>query len=453
MNNNNIGKYRWTIVALLFFSTTSNYLDRQVIGYLKPLFSRPISEGGLGWSSTDFATVTSCFTACYAGFTILSGWAIDKIGTKLGLAMSLIIWSVFGMANAFCGNAVLNHAIIRSLFGIGEAGNFPASIKTVAEWFPKRERALATGIFNSGSNIGAMLSSILVPLIAYHTWFDGVIKGWQMAYILTGVIGFFWLIFWFKIYKSPLQHQKLSKEELDFINSDDAVINDTDIEIQKKGNWGQLLRYRQTWAFFVGKFLTDGVWFFLLFWLPDYMKKQFHMEGHAIMLPLFMVYGVAIIGSVTGGSLPLFFVNKGMDVYKARMTAMLLIAILPLSLLFTQNLGNIAIYGKNAYLFALLVICIASAAHQAWSTNLFTTVSDMFPKKVIGSVIGIGCLAGGIGGVLTQQLIGRLSDYFEKLNKVDVAYSIMFTFSALAYLSAWIIMKMLVPRYKPITDL
>jgi len=454
MTKEAIGKYRWTIVALLFFSTTINYMDRQVIGYLKPLFSLPVDKGGLGWTGTDFATVTSAFTFCYAMITVFAGWIIDKIGTKLGLALSLITWSVFGMLNALCGGAVLNHAVVRSLFGIGEAGNFPASIKTVAEWFPKKERALATGIFNSGSNIGAMIASLTVPVIAYRVWFDGAIKGWQMAYILTGGIGFLWLIFWFKFYNSPSKQKGLSKEEYDYIHSDDADTHSLVVEEDKaKVSWLKLLGYRQTWAFFFGKFMTDGIWWFLLFWLPDYMKKQFNMEGHAIMLPLFMVYGVAIIGSVSGGGFPIFFINKGMETYKARMLAMFLIAILPLALLSTQYFGNVSVFGDNAYIYALCVICIGAAAHQAWSANLFTTVSDMFPKKAVGSVTGIGGLAGGLGGVLVQQLAGRLSDHYQGLGHVQTAYSIMFAICALSYITAWAIMKAFVPKYHPITDL
>ena len=458
MTKTAIGKYRWTICALLFFSTTINYMDRQVIGYLKPLFSLPVDKGGLGWSGTDFATVTSWFTLFYATVTIFAGWFIDKIGTKMGLALSLIVWSVFGMANALCGGAVVQHAVVRSLFGIGEAGNFPASIKTVAEWFPKKERALATGIFNSGSNIGAMIASLTVPVIAYYQWFPdangvGTIAGWKMAYIITGAVGFLWLIFWFAKYNPPSIHKKLSKEEYDYIHSDDVVQNTAVVEDKAKVPWLKLLAYRQTWAFFFGKFMTDGIWWFMLFWLPDYMKKQFGMEGHAIMIPLFTVYGIAIIGSVSGGGFPMFFMNRGMEAYKARMTAMLVIAMLPLSLLTTQYFGNVSVFGNHAYIFALSVVCIGAAAHQAWSANLFTTVSDMFPKKAVGSVTGIGGLAGGLGGVLVQQLAGRLSDHYQGLGHVQTAYSIMFTICALAYLTAWLIMKSLVPKYRPITDL
>jgi ACS family hexuronate transporter-like MFS transporter len=472
--NKLIGKYRWTICALLFFATTINYMDRQVIGYLKPLFSKPITEGGLDWSNTDFALVTSLFTAFYALMTFFAGFIIDKIGTKLGLAYSLIIWSIFGILNAFAGSTAIVHAAIRSLFGIGEAGNFPASIKTVANWFPKKERALATGIFNSGANVGAMIASLLVPAIAYGVWFDGAIKGWQMAFIITGAVGFIWLIFWFWLYESPSKQKRLSKAEYDYIHSDDIIIVNTDgDEIATKAPWHKLFAYKQTWAFIFGKFMTDGIWWFLLFWLPDFMKQQFNMEGHAIMIPLFIVYGVAIFGSVSGGGLPMLLMNKGMEPYKARMTAMLIIAILPLALILTPYFGNVQHFGDNAYILALIMICIGAAAHQAWSANLFTTVSDMFPKKSVGSITGIGGLAGGIGGVLVQQLAGRITDHYKNIGEVTVvannlvgdvaetmiqshvqtAYAIMFGVCSLAYLIAWVVMKILVPKHKPITDL
>ncbi len=475
MNQTKIGKYRWTIVTLLFFATTINYMDRQVIGYLKPLFSLPVNQGGLGWSNTDYSLVTTWFTLFYAGITFLAGFVIDKIGTKLGLALSLIIWSVFGILNAFAGSMAIVHACIRSLFGIGEAGNFPASIKTVAEWFPKKERSLATGIFNSGSNVGAMIASLAVPSIAYAVWFDGAIKGWQMAFIITGAVGFLWLIFWYWLYDSPSKQKRLSKAEYDYIHSDDVIIKADVSQEDKiaKVPWQKLLKYRQTWAFFIGKFLTDGIWWFLLFWLPDFMKQQFNMEGHAIRIPLFIVYGVAIIGSVSGGGFPMFFMKKGMEAYKARTTAMLIIAILPVCLLATPYLGNVARFGDNAYILALMVICIGAAAHQAWSANLFTTVSDMFPKKSVGSVTGIGGLAGGIGGALVQQFAGRLTQHYQDIGKaaaaaqnligdaaqaliqshVQTAYGIMFGLCAMAYLIAWAIMKALVPRFMPITDL
>lgn len=451
MKETAIGKYRWVIATLLLFSTTINYMDRQVISYLKEYFSMPIEKGGFGWSNTDFAYVTSFFTAFYAGITIIAGWVIDKIGTKLGLALSLIIWSVFGVLNAFVGGTVAMHVAVRSLFGIGEAGNFPASIKTVAEWFPKKERALATGLFNSGSNIGAMISSLFVPWCLVYF---GAGLGWKLAFVITGVVGFIWLIFWFAFYETPAKHKKLSKSEFDYINSDDIAMHvapSEDVAIKEKVSWGKLLGYRQTWSFFFGKFLTDGIWWFLLFWLPDYLKKQFGMTGSEVMLPTFIVYGVAIFGSIFGGSVPMFLMNKGMEVYKARLTAMFIIALFPMVLLLTQYFGNREAFGSYASILAIGVICIGAAAHQAWSANLFTTVSDLFPKKAVGSITGIGGLAGGVGGVLIQQLAGRLTDFYA--STPEKAYTIMFIVCAMSYIVAWCLMKLFVPKFRPITDL
>jgi ACS family hexuronate transporter-like MFS transporter len=440
--------YRWVICALLFFATTFNYLDRQVISYLKEFFCTPADQGGFGWSNTDFANLTSAFTACYAGMTVLAGWIIDRIGTKLGLALSLVIWSVFGMLNAFVGRLVMMHVLVRSAFGVGEAGNFPASIKTVAEWFPKRERALATGIFNSGSNFGAMIAALFVPwcLIRF-----GDQQGWKMAFILTGAAGFLWLIFWFWLYEPPARQKRLSRAEYDYIHIDEEVQVSEAVADKARVSWRKLFSYRQTWAFFFGKFMTDGIWWFYLFWLPDYLKKQFAMTKHEVMLPTFIVYGVAIVGSIYGGSIPMTLIKKGMPVYRARMTAMFLIAVAPLAVLTTQYFGNVDHFGKMASVLAVGVICIGCAAHQAWSANLFTTVSDMFPKKAVASVIGIGTMAGGIGGVIIQKLAGRLTDAFRETPQT--AYLIMFIVCALSYLAAWSLMKMLVPRHKLITDL
>ncbi len=455
-----IGNYRWVIAGLLLFSTTVNYMDRNVIGFLKEYFCSP---EGFGWSNSDFSYVTSVFTFFYAGFTLLSGIVIDKIGTKLGLAFSLITWSVFGVLNAFVGATTYMHMAVRSLFGAGEAGNFPASIKTVAEWFPKKERALATGIFNSGSNIGAMIAALFVPWCMVYFTGDHMIlglKGWQMAFILTGVTGFIWLIFWFTIYGNPKQlvaKGKLSQAEFDYIHSDAdenaAAAASLAAGKTEKVPWFQLLKYRQTWSFVFGKFMTDGIWWFLLFWLPDYLQKQFNMTPQQVMWPTFTVFGIAIFGSVFGGSVPMFFMNKGMEAYKARMRAMLLIAIVPVSLLLTQYFGNVEIFGSSASLLAVAIICLGGAAHQAWSANLFTTVSDMFPKKAVGSVTGIGAFAGGIGGVLVQLLAGALTDHFEALGDKKVAYVIMFAVCAFAYLIAWTVMKLLVPKFKIISDL
>ena len=413
-------------------------MDRQVISYVKDFFCLPVAKGGFGWTDNQYSYVTACFTAFYAGITVVAGWVVDKIGTKLGLALSLIIWSVFGIANAFAGSSVVTHTIIRSLFGVGEAGNFPASIKTVAEWFPKKERALATGIFNSGSNIGAMIAAIFVPWCLIHF---GEAEGWKMAYIITGAVGFLWLIFWFALYNPPAKCKYITKEEFELIHEDEIAVHaapSEDVTLHANISWGKLFKYPQTWAFFWGKFLTDGIWWFLLFWLPDYLKKQFGMDIHHIMWPTFIVYFISIFGSTFGGNLPRMMINRGTPVYKARMRAMFIIALFPLFLLLTQYFGNKEIFGSYASTLAIAVICIGAAAHQAWSANLFTTVSDMFPKKDIGSVIGIGGMAGGIGGVVIQRLSGILNTSYPK-----DAYMIMFTICALSYIIAWTIIRLL----------
>lgn len=444
-NQNRVGRYRWVICALLFFSTTFNYMDRQVISYLKEFFCRPTVQGGFGWSNEDFSYLTSSFTAFYAGVTVLAGWFIDKIGTKLGLALSLIVWSICGIANAFVGGLLRMHIIVRSAFAVGEAGNFPASIKTVAEWFPKRERALATAIFNAGSNGGAMIAALVVPAIMIHF---GDAAGWRMAFIITGVMGFPWLIFWFWLYDSPARQRRVSKAELDYIRVDDEPAT-AQADGQASLSWFKLFRYRQLWSFFVGKLLTDGIWWFYLFWLPDYLNKQFHMTKQQVMLPTFTVYGVAIVGSIYGGSIPKKLIERGMSVYKARMTTMFIIACFPLLVLLTQFFGDVNRFGSAAATLAVAMICVGATAHQAWSANLFTTVSDMFPKKTIASVTGIGTMAGGIGGVLLQLLAGRLTDVFSRTPQT--AYLIMFVICALSYLAAWVLMKLLVPRHRPVT--
>ena len=449
-SNAQIGRYRWVICGLLFFATTFNYLDRQVVSYLKEFFCAPVAQGGFGWSNTDFSNLTSAFTACYAGMTIVAGWVIDKIGTKIGLAVSLIVWSVFGMLNAFVGSLVLLHIAVRSAFGVGEAGNFPASIKTVAEWFPKRERALATAFFNSGSNFGAMVAALVVPWCMIHF---GDQQGWKMAFVLTGAAGFLWLFFWFWLYESPGNQKRLSRAEYEYIHCDDENFGQSANGDGDKGkvSWLRLFGYRQTLSFCFGKFMTDGIWWFYLFWLPDYLKKQFGMGKHEIMLPTFTVYGVAILGSLYGGIIPMTLIKRGMEVYKARMLAMFFMASIPLIVLTTQYFGNVAHFGTMAPVLAVAVICVGAAAHQAWSANLFSTVSDMFPKKTVGSVTGIGTAAGGLGGVLMQKLAGGLTDAFKDCPQT--ADLIMFIVCALSYLIAWGAMKLLVPKHKPITDL
>ncbi|HEX3627640.1 MAG TPA: MFS transporter, partial [Verrucomicrobiae bacterium] len=319
--------------------------------------------------------------------------------------------------------------------------------KTIAEWFPKRERALATAIFNAGSNGGAMIAALFVPWCMIHFGHE---LGWKLAFIITGLGGLVWLVFWFWLYDPPNKHPRLSKAEFDYIHIDDETPSDAKTgDKTAKVSWPRLFEYRQLWAFFVGKFMTDGIWWFYLFWLPDYLHKQFGMTDRQIMMPTFIVYGVSIVGSVYGGSIPLTFIKRGVAVYHARLMTMLIIAICPLAVLLTQYFGDTNRFGGAAAVLAIAMICIGTTAHQAWSANLFTTVSDMFPKKAVGSVVGIGTAAGGLGGVILQKVPGWLTDHLT----TQTAYFIMFVICAVSYLIAWILMKALVPRHKPITDL
>lgn len=443
-----IGKYRWTICALLFFATTVNYLDRQVFSLLKPQL-----EELYGWSNTDYANITSVFQLVYAISMLFAGRFVDKLGTKWGYGWAIIIWSIGAIVHAYSiaigetlvaglgllgltslSVSVIGFSFSRALLAFGEAGNFPAAIKATAEYFPKKERSLATGIFNSGANIGAVLAPLSVPWIA-QKW------GWEMAFIVVGVIGFVWLFFWLIFYETPEKQTRLSAAELAYINSDveEEVENSTSDE---KVSWSKLLTFPQTWSFALGKFLTDGVWWFFLFWLPAYLKDQYNMVGEEIMLPLAILYSITMIGSVGGGYFPTYFINKGYSAYDGRMKAMLVIAIIPLVVLLAQPLGSIS------YWAPVLLIGIGTAAHQAWSANIFTTVSDMFPKKAVGSVVGIGGMAGGLGSVVVNKLGGGLFDHYKALGHIETGYTIMFTICAVAYLIAWFVMKTLVPKMK-----
>ncbi len=455
MSESTIGRYRWTICALLFFATTVNYLDRQVLSLLQPML-----EDKFSWSNTQYANIVSVFQFTYALSMLFAGRIIDKLGTKKGYAWAIIIWSVGAIIHALAipmgeglmsllgwfGIAampvsVLGFMVSRAVLGFGESGNFPAAIKATAEYFPKKERSFATGIFNSGANVGAVLAPLTVPWIGEH-W------GWEAAFLIIGGIGFLWLFFWLFLYDKPEEQKRLSADEFAYINSDkDKSEPDTQGVHQEKVSWIKLLGYRQTWAFAFGKFMTDGVWWFFLFWLPAYLKAQYGMTGTEVMLPLVILYSMTMIGSIGGGYFPIYFIKKGYKPYDGRMKAMLLIAIIPLVVLAAQPLGGISFW------VPVLFIGIGTAAHQAWSANIFTTVSDMFPKKAIASVVGIGGMAGGIGGVIVTKIGGALFDHYKKLGHIETGYTIMFTFCACAYLIAWIVMKSLVPTYKPITDL
>jgi len=447
-----IGKYRWTICALLFFATTINYLDRQVLSLLHPLL-----EEEFGWTKSDYANIAAAFQFSYAVALLFAGRVVDRLGTKKGFAIAIVLWSIAAAVHAYAEGigettanllavfgitgvsvSVLGFIVARVFLGIGESGNFPAAIKTVAEYFPKKERALATGIFNSGTNIGAVIAPIVVPLMAYK-W------GWQSTFIMVGVIGFAWLIFWFLFYDSPEKQKRLSAAERAYINSDqEEILKEYRPEAVRKVSWYRLLGFRQTWSFATGKFLTDGIWWFFLFWLPSYLKDQYHLEQTEMMLPLTVLYSMTMIGSVGGGWFPMYFINKGYNAYEGRMKAMLLIAFFPLVVLIAQPLGHLS------YWIPVLLIGIGTSAHQAWSANIFTTVSDMFPKYTVASITGIGGMAGGLGGVVTSKLGGFLFDKYKALGSIETGYTIMFTICGLAYLVAWGIMKALVPKMKAV---
>ncbi|ETZ22511.1 MFS transporter [Pedobacter sp. V48] len=457
MNEKKVGNYRWTICALLFFATTVNYLDRQVLSLLKPHL-----EEIFGWSNSDYANIASVFQFVYAISMLFAGRIIDKLGTKKGYAWAIIIWSVGAVIHAFAipigqsistvlgfmgigvaSVSIVGFMVARAVLGFGEAGNFPAAIKATAEYFPKKERSFATGFFNGGTNIGAVLAPLSVPFIAAK-W------GWEAAFLFIGAIGFLWLIFWYKYYEKPEEQKRLSAEELAYIKADDVdtrVINSEGVAEETKVSWFKLLTYRQTWAFAVGKFMTDGVWWFFLFWLPAYLKDQYGMMDTQIMLPLAVLYSMTMVGSIGGGWFPMYFIKKGYEPYDGRMKAMLMIAVIPLVVLAAQPLGHISFW------MPVLLIGVGASAHQAWSANLFTTVSDMFPKKAIGSVVGIGGMLGGLGGVVMTKLGGGLFDHYKALGHIETGYTIMFTICAVAYLVAWVIMKALVPKYKVISDL
>jgi len=430
-----IGNLRWTICALVFFATTINYLDRAVISLLKSTLSKELS-----WDDADYANIEIAFKISYAIGLMLAGRIIDKIGTKKGYSWATGLWSLAAIVHAFAKN-VLGFAAARAALGFTEAGNFPAAIKSTAEWFPKKERAFATGLFNSGANIGAIVAPLTVPFIA-------VTFGWQWAFILTGILGFFWLFFWQKYYYAPAAHPKITPEELAYINSDiEPLAMNEAPKTEKKFTWGMLLGYKQTWAFSIGKLLTDPIWWFYLFWLPDFLESQYGLKGTQIALPVAAVYTLSVIGSVGGGWVPLKLISNNWSIFRARKTSMLIYAFLVLPILFAQYLGSI-----NMWL-AVLVIGVAAAAHQAWSANIFTTVSDMFPKHTVGSVTGIGGMFGAIGGILLSLLVQKnLFVYYRSINQIEVAYYIMFAVCALSYLLAWLIMHLLVPKVNVIED-
>ena len=411
-----VGRYRWTICSLLFFATTINYLDRNILGILAPTLQKEI-----GWTPIEYGYIGSTFQAAYAIGLVVFGWFVDKYGTKIGYAISITGWSIAAMAHAFA-STVFGFGIARFFLGLSESGNFPSAIKATAEWFPKKERALATGIFNSGANIGAVVAPAVVPWLT-------VTFGWQAAFVATGATGFVWLIFWIAFYERPETAKKVSKEEMAYILSDPPE------PASEKVPWLQLLKHRQTWAFVVGKFLTDPIWWFYLYWLGLYLNNNFGVTLTHLGLPLIVIYTMTSIGSIGGGYLSGAMIKRGMAINRARRMTMLIFALLVVPVVTAANISNMWL--------AVAIIGLAAAAHQGWSANIFTTASDMFPKKVVGSVVGLGSFAGSLGGMIFLTSAGYIV-------QATGSYMILFIICGSVYLLALGLMTLLTNNVNPV---
>nr|WP_307188007.1 MFS transporter [Sphingobacterium zeae] len=473
MNTEKKGNYRWVICSLLFFATTINYLDRQVLSLTWKDFISPEFH----WTNTDYGNITALFSIFYAVSMLFAGRFVDWMDTKKGFLWAIGIWSIGAILHAFCGIATsgivagewfvgfegakeaISHVnnvglvlsvsvnlfiFARFVLAVGEAGNFPAAIKATAEYFPKKDRALSTSIFNSGATIGALAAPLTIPVIAAH-W------GWEMSFIIIGALGFVWMGFWIFLYKKPHENPKVNAAELAYIHQDDHehAPEQTGLTKQPRTTISECLKYKQTWAFVFGKFMTDGVWWFFLFWMPAYLSAVYDIKSSDTegQLAIFVLYAITML-SIYGGWLPTYFVDKkGMNAYEGRMKAMLLFAFVPLVVLFAQPLGHIS------YWIPVILIGFAGAAHQSWSANIFSTIGDSFPKRAIATVTGIGGLAGGIGAFIINKTSGWLFDYANETQLIfmgfkgeEAGYFIIFSFCAIAYLIAWVVMKTLVPK-------
>jgi len=478
METQKLSNHRWTICGLLFFATTINYLDRQVLSltwkdYLVPEFH---------WTDSDYGTITALFSIFYAASMLFAGRFVDWLDTKKGFLWAIGIWSLGACLHAYCGIAtsgiltghwlvgfegakeaistvdnaatilstsVTLFIIARFVLAFGEAGNFPAAIKATAEYFPKKDRALATSIFNAGATVGALAAPVTIPFIAKS-------YGWEMAFLIIGALGFVWMGFWIFVYHKPEVHPKVNKAELAYIQQDIVTHNQVSEPVTAESPAGKLsfadcFKFNQTWAFAFGKFMTDGVWWFYLFWFPAYLKDIYKMDSTQSALPLFVLYMITLL-AIIGGWLPSYFVDKkGMNAYEGRMKAMLIFAFFPLLALLAQPLGQIS------YWLPVIIIGIAGAAHQSWSANIFSTVGDMFPKKAIATVTGIGGMAGGVGSFIINKGSGVLFTYADEtqmsflgFHGKEAGYEIIFSICAVAYLIGWFVMKSLVPKYKPV---
>ncbi|WP_408022198.1 MFS transporter [Sphingobacterium sp.] len=473
INTEKKGNYRWVICSLLFFATTINYLDRQVLSLTWKDFISPEFH----WTNTDYGNITALFSIFYAISMLFAGRFVDWMDTKKGFLWAIGIWSIGAILHAFCGIATsgivagewfvgfegakeaISHVnnvglvisvsvnlfiFARFVLAVGEAGNFPAAIKATAEYFPKKDRALSTSIFNSGATIGALAAPLTIPVIAAH-W------GWEMSFIIIGALGFVWMGFWMFLYKKPHENPKVNAAELAYIHQDDHEhpTEQTGETKQPRTTISECLKYKQTWAFAFGKFMTDGVWWFFLFWMPAYLSAVYDIKSSDTegQLAIFVLYAITML-SIYGGWLPTYFVEKkGMNAYEGRMKAMLLFAFVPLVVLFAQPLGHIS------YWIPVILIGFAGAAHQSWSANIFSTIGDSFPKRAIATVTGIGGLAGGVGAFIINKTSGWLFDYAKETQMTfmgfqgeEAGYFIIFSFCAIAYLIAWVVMKTLVPK-------
>ena len=415
-------RYRWLVCFLLFLATTVNYIDRQILSLLKPILDEELK-----WTNTQFGEVNAAFQGAYAIGLLCFGYLVDRFGTKIGYAVSIAAWSVAAIGHALVGS-VSGFINARIALGLGEGGNFPSAIKAVALWFPRKERAFATALFNSGTNVGAIVAPAVIPAIA-AAW------GWRSAFVAAGIVGILWLALWIPLYEVPERARRLNKAELDYIQSD------REVEQTTKMSWGSLLKYRQTWAFVAAKFLTDPVWWFFLIWLPDFFKKTRGLDIKHSWVHLVLIYSIVTVLSIAGGWLPGYLTRRGFTPSRARKTGMLVYATLVLPILAVTQVGDWS---------AVLLIGLAGAAHQAWSANLFTSVSDVFPKRAVASIVGIGGMAGSFGGILFPLFSGALLDRFTASGNVTAGYAVLFGICGSAYLIAFAVNHALAPRFEPL---
>lgn len=417
--------YRWIIVLLLFTATTINYLDRQIIGLLKPIL-----EVEFSWTETNFSRIVTAFSASYAVGLLAFGWFIDKVGTRVGYAITIVWWSVAGMLHALA-RSVFGFGVARVGLGLGEAGNYPAAVKTVAEWFPTKERALATGLFNAGTSVGVVVALLIVPWILTH-------YGWQEVFWITGALGFVWLIFWFVFYEVPARQKRLSAAEYTYITSGQETESGNKVAIK----WGKLFTLPQTWALITGKGLIDPIYWFFLFWLPSYFSSTFKLDLKKPSLELMLIYTATTVGSVGGGYLSSWLIKHGWPTLKARKTVLIVFASLELSIILAQ-------FATDVWA-AVALISLAVAAHQAWATNVFTMASDLFPKQAVSSAVGIAGMAGAVGGIFFPMLVGSLLDSYKAAGNLSGGYNLLFTICGCTYLLAWTIIHLLTRKPKSV---